>query len=114
MNVLNAAAIFALANDFNKVAIDLPSGTDFVREMSARQKEKYEAFLTENVGSDCGLLRASLIVATVCDADGVLQFEPSQLNLIADLPSSVVTPLFDAALKLNGMAKGAVDDAKKN
>jgi hypothetical protein len=97
------------------VLVNLPDGVVYVRVMTARQKEQYERAVTGNDGikkTDC--IRASLVISTACDASGALLFSAADFDAVGDLPMTVIGPIFDAAVKANGMAADAVDDAQKN
>ena len=51
------------------------------------------------------------IVATICDADGSLIFEPGDEAAIAEFTHAEVKAMFLASQKRNGLGAQAVDDA---
>ena len=94
------------------VAVETPRGTVFVRQMTVLEREQYEAILRD-VDSQTSI-RAALVQKTACDPDGSLLFGPGDYAALCALPFDVVSPLFDAAVRANGMAADAVEDAEKN
>lgn len=94
------------------VAVQTPRGTVFVRQMTVLEREQYEAILRDADGQTS--IRAALVQKTACEPDGSLLFGPGDYAALCALPFEVVSPIFDAAVRANGMAADAVEDAEKN
>lgn len=94
------------------VAVQTPRGTVFVRQMTVLEREQYESVLRDADSQTS--IRAALVQKTACDPDGSLLFGPGDYAALCALPFEVVSPLFDAAVRANGMAADAVEDAEKN
>lgn len=94
------------------VAVQTPRGTVFVRQMTVLEREQYESVLRDADGQTS--IRAALVQKTACDPDGSLLFGPGDYAALCALPFEVVSPIFEAAVRANGMAADAVEDAEKN
>jgi hypothetical protein len=94
------------------VAVETPRGTVFVRQMTVLEREQYESILRDADSQTS--IRAALVQKTACDPDGSLLFGPGDYAALCALPFEVVSPIFDAAVRANGMAADAVEDAEKN
>jgi len=81
--------------------------TVFVREMSARERDDYEASHLIGKGKKARTnfkdMRAKLAIATCCDADGNLIFTPHDVQWLSSKPVKVLDRICDAANKINGM-----------
>ena len=94
------------------VAVQTPRGTVFVRQMTVLEREQYESVLRDADGQTS--IRAALVQKTACEPDGTPLFGPGDYAALCALPFEVVSPIFDAAVRANGMAADAVEDAEKN
>ena len=78
----------------------------FVREMTAAQRDRYESSMfTGKAGKkDLNLIdgRTKMVIATACDADGNLIFQPEDLEWLREKPVRFLNRIFEAAQKLNG------------
>jgi hypothetical protein len=88
--------------------------TVFVREMSARQRDGYEATLFSKKGKtmepNLKDIRAKLAVATCCDADGNLIFCPEDVEYLSQQSVKALDRICEAARKLNGLNDDGVDE----
>lgn len=105
------------ANDSPREEVDCPEwgGTVFVRTLSAAERDRWE-IRCEDLKTK-GLLsnvRASLLVLTLCDADGKLLFTENDAVELGKKSAAVVDRLFDVARRLNGIGQEQVEAAKKN
>lgn len=92
-------------------------GEVYVQEMTAKEADAFSVVASnEDVDREERLsnFRASLCVRCIVDDAGKRMFADSDVNLLGSMPASVITPIFDAAQKLNGMNPGAAEEAKKN
>ena len=137
MTLLTREHLQQAATTFEKVEVDVSEWgainaetgerertTVFVREMSARERSKFEmaGLISKNrkVKFDDGhdvdaasTMRERLAVATCCDADGTLIFKPEDVEWLRDRPVKVLERIFEAALKINRMKKEDVEDEQE-
>jgi hypothetical protein len=110
---------------FEMVEVDVSEWDDsaerttvFVREMSARERDDYEASLVTGKGKKTEVnfkdMRAKLAAATCCDADGTLIFRPEDVEWLSAKPVKVLNRICDAARKLNGLNEDDEEDTVKN
>ena len=82
--------------------------TVFVREMSARERDAYDATLVSGKGKKTSVnfkdMRAKLVIASACDADGKLIFLPEDAEWLSQKPVKVLDRICDAARKVNGLS----------
>lgn len=118
--ILSAAEILGVA-DLETVTVEVPEwgGSIIVRAMSGTQRDQYETSLMEK--QDDGSykvntenMRAKLVCFTAVDEAGNPLFTADQLTALAGKSAAVLERVFDAAQKINGLNKNAVDDAAKN
>ena len=106
-----------LASKFRVESIQVPEWDDtfYVREMSAGERDQFEAHQTEAKGLDkYRNFRARVVCLTLCDADGERLFRDDQVNDLAKLPSGGVVRVFEAACRINGLMEKDVSDLEKN
>lgn len=99
--------------------VDVPFNADGViriRVMSAAQREQYESQMLQakEKGVNVANFRAVMIAMTACDEKGEPIFTLEDVEDISKLDWSLLDAAYIEALKLNGMFKTSVDDAKKN
>jgi hypothetical protein len=118
--ILSKAEILA-ASDLETVTVDVPEwgGAVVIRAMSGLQRDLYETSLMQQ--QDDGTykvntenMRAKLVCFTAVDEAGISLFSGDELALLAAKSAAVLERLFDVAQKINGLQKGAVDEAAKN
>lgn len=114
MSILSRDAFLAIKRP-DPVMVNLPDGVIYVRVMTAREREQYEAVIRKKTESgNADDVRAEIVRRCACDADGNLMFTADDLPLLADLPFTVINPIFEAATDANSMQAGAVEQAEKN
>lgn len=94
----------------------------FVRAFGGTERDRFEAKtleLEKTGGYTARLvgLRARLLAATLCTADGVLIFDAGSqedLEALGAITVEEVEPLFDAATRLNKLTKADVDELAGN
>jgi len=95
-------------------------GMEFtLRELSGTERDKFEAWTISEVDGkrtiNTTYLRARLVALCMLDEGGARMVPDSEITTLSDgLSSSVLTTLFTAAQKLNGLDGAAVEDAAKN
>jgi hypothetical protein len=118
--ILSKAEILA-ASDLDTVMVDVPEwgGSVIIRAMSGLQRDLYETSLMEQ--QDDGTykvntenMRSKLVCFTAVDEAGISLFSGDDLALLAAKSAAVLERLFDAAQKINGLQKGAIEEAAKN
>lgn len=120
MTTLTKEQIFA-ANDLETVCVDVPEwgGSVHLRAMNGTQRDAYETSLMEKQANgtykvNTENMRAKLVCFCAVDEAGASLFTADDLDALASKSSAVIERLFDVAQKLNGLNKGAVEDAVKN
>ena len=110
---------------FEKAEVDVsewgPPGertTVFVREMSARERDHYEASLVTGKGKKTEVnlkdMRAKLAVYTCCDENGQLIFTQEDIQWLTARPVKVLDRICNAAKKINGLDDEDEEDTVKN
>jgi len=95
--------------------------TVFVREMSAYERGEFETERLNKKGKvdyrrvvdRAKHFRARLAVATCCDADGTLIFQPEDFAILTEKPSKVLDRICAAALKVNCMTEDDIEDEEE-
>lgn len=120
MTILTKEQILA-ASDLSKETVEVPEwgGSIIIRAMSGTQRDAYETSLMEKQADgtykvNTENMRAKLVLYCAVDDAGNALFSADDLNALAGKSAAVIERLFDAAQKLNGLNKGAVEDAAKN
>jgi hypothetical protein len=91
----------------------------FVKEMSARERETFEASLFTGRGKkkELNLIDglAKYVIATACDVDGNLIFQPEDVKWLTTKPVRLLKRIKDAAEELNyGKTDEDEEDTLKN
>ncbi|WP_299231717.1 hypothetical protein [uncultured Halomonas sp.] len=106
------------AADLKTERVDVPEwgGEVIVSEMFGTAREEYERIIFDRNGklvSDKSL-RACLVAASVVDEEGALLFSKADVDALGRKSSQALHRVYDAALRLNGMAPDATKGAAKN
>lgn len=109
--MLSKDQIFSL-DDSPRVEVEIPEwgGSVYVKTMSARERDRFEA---EHLKAPTKDIRARLAVGCVCDVDGVLMFGPADVEILTNKSAKALDRIFSVALKLNGITSADVDELKK-
>lgn len=110
--MLNRDQILALG--FKSEVVATRDGDFRVRVMSGAVREEFEAAMKREETSPTGTIRAGWLRWTVCDDAGALLFTDDDVSKLALLDADVLIQVFEAALRINGMGKNAVEAAEKN
>lgn len=101
--------------DLESAEVEIPGvGTARVRAMTANERDRFEylASVGEKVGRRT--FRALLACFTLCDERGHRILEEKDLQALGDLPATTLDPITEAALRLNKISGGDVDELEKN
>ncbi len=117
---LDAAAILGAAKSPPQ-AVHVPSlgGIVHVREMNVGERDEYEMQLagtrTDEASAKRRIVRSSLLVRALCDADGKRLFIDDQAEELAGtLGARAADRLFSVARRLNGIGADAVEELEGN
>ena len=110
------------AADFNadpkveKVEVTELGDHCFLRVMSAKNRDAYDASVFDGETRNVGNLSARLVARCLCDEDGKLIFDNRGLGekTLGDAPTNVVEFLYHECRRVNGMGQKAVEEAAKN
>ena len=103
------------AKRVEKIAVPEWGGDVFIREISAAERDAYEAAALDKKGNvQLVNVRARLVALTLCDEAGVRMFTDLDHKLIADMPAAGVDRVFAAASKLNAFSKEDIEELEKN
>jgi hypothetical protein len=118
--ILSKADILA-ASDLATETVEVPEwgGAVIIRGMTGTQRDAYENSLMVKEGDgkyrvDTENMRVKLVLYCAVDEAGNQLFDATELAALAGKSAAVIERLFNAAQTLNGLNKGAVDDAAKN
>jgi len=96
------------------------SGADMVlvRELRGRERDEWEASLAVMRGGqmvpDVANMRAKLVARTVVGEDGEPLFSQQDVNALGELSAAALDRVFEAASRLSGLGKDAVEEMAKN
>jgi hypothetical protein len=97
--------------DRKEVGVSEWGGTVFVRMLTGRQRDAFEAQQEKDPYTD---LRARLAVATVCDEAGNLLFSEADIPALTNKNGKALDRVFAAAVKFNGIAPADIEELRKN
>lgn len=95
----------------------------FVRQMSGRERDRYEASMLKEVQGPKGKefkrtlddFRAKLVCATTCDEKGDLLFQPGDVELLSqNMTAFTMEKIVEVAQKLNKITEDDKEEAVKN
>ncbi len=118
MTLLSKSAILG-AVDLRTEDVFVPAwgGTVRIRTMSGQERDEFRAATAPTEGQTgiaVGKFSAALLAATCIDADGARLFSIADIDaLLAKSAASLDAPAA-VAVRLNGLAGGAVEAAEKN
>ena len=55
-----------------------------------------------------------IFIYSVCDENGVLEFNDDDLEMVKGFPSAIVSKVFDASSDINALQPEAKEEAAKN
>jgi hypothetical protein len=103
------------AKDVTVKTVDVPEwgGPVNVRVMSGARRGYIESRVLKG-DMQQGDMRIIVCASTICDDEGFAIFTNDDIELLGEKSSIALDRVFAAALELNGMQSGAVEEAKKN
>jgi hypothetical protein len=103
------------AKDVKIKTVDVPEwgGAVNVRVMSGARRGYIESKVLRGEMQQ-GDMRIIVCASTICDDDGFAIFTNDDVELLGEKSSTALDRVFEAALELNGMKSGAIEEAKKN
>jgi hypothetical protein len=112
---ISRAAILAKPTILDREEIHVPAWGEsvWVRCLTVSERDALEIAWAK----DRTDFRARLLVACVCDENGIDIFEYGDIARVGEFPSPVMVPLADLALRLNGFTReelGELDPQKKD
>lgn len=109
--VLNKADFMQLKTSVKP--LDIPElGKVYIKEMTAAEREGLEHLMQKEVETKG--VRATIFVYSVCDADGVLEFNDDDIDLVKSFPAAIVSKVYDFSSKLNALQPEDKEDTAKN
>ena len=109
--VLSKADFMQLKTSVKK--LDIPElGEVFIKVMSAAEREGLERQMKKEI--DNNGVRASIFIYSVCDEDGVLEFNDDDLETVKKFPLPIVSKVYEFSNELNGIDEQAKEAAAKN
>lgn len=97
-------------NDLKTERVNIPQwGTDiFVKAMTSQCKDIFEVKYAKSNN-----IRAAYAVFCVCDKDGKLLFDESDIDALGGKSASALSKIFDVATRINGYSKEDIDGLEK-
>lgn len=96
---------------FQKETVEVLGRTFVVKTMTVGEKDRAEVACARSGGTN---LRSCYLVACVTNEDGSPAFREAELDRIAGLPSSVMEPLVNAAIRVNKLSEADAEAVRKN
>ena len=94
-------------------SVEIPElGEVFIKTMTAAERESLEKQMQKEV--DNNGVRAVIFIYSVCDENGVLEFNDDDLQTVKNFPSSIVSTVFDFSNDINGINAEAKEYTAKN
>jgi len=93
----------------------VPDGTLYMRPLSARDRDSFEAMIFGDGGKrNTDNVRARLLVRCLCDETGRRIFADTDADALGQKSARITEPLFEKALTLNAFSKSDVEELAKN
>lgn len=117
--MLDRDAILA-ADDLKLEEVEVPEwgGCVYVRTLPGAERDEFDQAIYDARGKgdavDVRGVKVRLLVAALCDADGLPVFGPEDAEALNAKSSRVLDRLFDVAQTLNGLTADDVEELAKN
>lgn len=109
--VLNKADFMQLKAKVEK--LEIPElGEVYIKVMTASEREGLERQMQKEVENNG--VRATIFIYSVCDENGVLEFDDSDLEAVKGFPLPIVSAVYEASNEINGINDVAKEHAAKN
>ena len=109
--MINKEDFFKVKRKIEKVDVPALGGHVYVLQMTAQERDDYEALLyanTDNMGS-----RAIMVRCTACHEDGTLIFGNDDIEKLKEIPASILQPVFNKAVDLASFSKKDIEELEK-
>lgn len=113
--MLNRDQILA-AGDLPVEVVSVPEwgGDVGVRMMTGAERDRFEQAMAAAKGRSVENVRAGLVVVCCCDASGARLFTDADVAALGGKSAAALSRVFDAALKLNRLSDGDVQELAGN
>lgn len=104
-------------NDLEREKVEIPEwgGHVFIRQMTAMERDNYEAGLTDqSTASMMSNFRAKLVVRCCVDEKGERLFSDEDAPALGKKCSAVLVRLFNTAEQLNALGESEAEELKGN
>ena len=104
----------------NVVEVPVPElgGSVYVKGMTAKDRSRFETQFQLSSGKSntrkLKEIRERRVVACLCDEEGVLLLQDSDVDAVGSQPAAVIERIVEAAQKVCGMSNDDVEDLAKN
>ena len=104
------------ANKRRYATIDVPGlGVVRIRNLTERERSAYECgFLREDGSTDLSDAKIRLIIATVCNKDGLLIFTDNDREALEKIDGIITNAIAEASKKLSGITDDSFEALVKN
>lgn len=93
--------------------IDVPDlGDVCIKVMTAAEREGLERQMKTELENNG--IRATVFIYSVCDTEGNLEFDDTDLETVKGFPSAIVSKVFEASSEINALNPESEEVAAKN
>lgn len=116
---LNREAILQ-ADDLERREVSVPEwgGTVFVRGMTGRERDQFEASIVKQKGKNTEInmknARAKLVALCAVDEEGNRIFSDTDIALLSNKSAKALDRIFAMAMELSGISKDDMEELTKN
>lgn len=94
-------------------SVEIPElGEVYIKVMTAAEREGLERQMQKEVENNG--IRSVVFIYTVCDENGVLEFNDDDLEMVKAFPAAIVSKVYDFSSDLNALQPEAKEEAAKN
>lgn len=104
------------ADDLGLKELKVPEwgGSVFIRVMTVGERDSYENEWIINKNKGVENFRSKFLQRVLCDENGKLIFESSEIESLASKSARVIARIWEAAMKHNALTDGDVEELAKN
>jgi len=104
------------AKDLQTRKVEVPEwgGAVYVRPLSSRDRDKYEAEISAGGQASFENIRARLGVCCICDESGTLLFTAEDAAELGKKAAGPMQKVFNVIMEVNGFTESDVDELAKN
>lgn len=97
-----------------KIRVDEWGGDIYLRTITARERDLFEASLLNGNKLNARNIRARLLVLCVCDDKGKRIFTNADADALGEHSAAVIDPIFNECRKLNRFSQADIKSLEKN